>query len=724
MANLTLSALLCISFVINTSAYIEDIISPFFKVKEGGRSELLTIGHNKNPTFFSADTPLEPQNSQVGTSSNDASISTDTHKLMDNNILGTSENWYPLHFQSGSSVFQNDKFADDTRLPHYSYVSSTSLETSARKQSDYLTNEKTAISGLISGKTNDITHFVNNNFNKPQDTFSNLQVNNDFLFPGDSFQSQNNLEHHKKNNNNVDLYHLPSNFAPNNPRSYQPEVESFIYPWKMSEPNLQLNNLNPAHIEEYQPLHPVYHYHKGLKADNNSNGNIFGHYFYNNLEKSKIHNQQQFTNVKSEIQISDYFNDLSGLPSQLYAMRTQTPQVSLDTKLAFLSDGSWQNGFYQKVAQFQHMKGQKEIPASKKIVPRKKIIKTSTGVNKKNTSRYKKYKTLPIVSSDVLAEEVIRAKGVQLNNIEEHNFKNNLLKVMWSNNGSPLNIDFFERVEDRIQKIKAEEVKEAVSHMFFEIRKFMEIKQSENFFLKPEDLVNFFPIIYSQKNGNIEELSFKNYYSDVNNYSYTRFEMLTYLIRNSSSNGIYNNFFSQDYYTGTEKLLKTTVRQEKKITRIRDKTLKKRKNYILSIRKRLFLITNVINKVLIYKDHEFNFYQKQTEALEIFDEVFQKVDLFHIRSRNRNTDKKMPISSVTTESADYLGWQLTIDLSRGFTSLRYEAGHLMLILRFWFFKSHSSIYKATEFLSIEIGFWCFWKNFIYSVMELDTGTWF
>ncbi|CAH7677681.1 hypothetical protein PPACK8108_LOCUS12862 [Phakopsora pachyrhizi] len=106
MANLTLSALLCISFVINTSAYIEDIISPFFKVKEGGRSELLTIGHNKNPTFFSADTPLEPQNSQVGTSSNDASISTDTHKLMDNNILGTSENWYPLHFNQVLQFFR------------------------------------------------------------------------------------------------------------------------------------------------------------------------------------------------------------------------------------------------------------------------------------------------------------------------------------------------------------------------------------------------------------------------------------------------------------------------------------------------------------------------------------------------------------------------------------------------------------------------------------------
>ncbi|CAH7690412.1 hypothetical protein PPACK8108_LOCUS25758 [Phakopsora pachyrhizi] len=139
MAHLTLVAILCISIVINTSAYIEDITSPFFKVEEGGRSEHLTTGCSQYPPFFSTDTPLELLKSQAGTSSYKSSIGTDTYRPMNNKIVGLSEkNWYPLNSQSGSSVFQNGKFVDDTRLSHYSEVSSIIQENLVSKQSDHL----------------------------------------------------------------------------------------------------------------------------------------------------------------------------------------------------------------------------------------------------------------------------------------------------------------------------------------------------------------------------------------------------------------------------------------------------------------------------------------------------------------------------------------------------------------------------------------------------------
>ncbi|CAH7690411.1 hypothetical protein PPACK8108_LOCUS25757 [Phakopsora pachyrhizi] len=432
----------------------------------------------------------------------------------------------------------------------------------------------------------------------------------------------------------------------------------------MPKPNFRSANLNAAHLEEYQPLQPVNNYHQSSKAGPSLSENQIGHSFDYNSIQSEVQSRLQFSDVNYERQISDYFDDLTRLPRQLNTKGTQDPQASFESEPKSLSDESRRFFYKQDGENPQYAKKLKDISVSKKNNLIKKRTKTSTEVNN-DTNKYKKPKILPPVSSGLLTWKDIRAKDMQLKNLEEHNSQINLLEVMWSHNGSPLNINFFKRIENILQNIEIKEVRGAVTYLFSRVTKFMESLKSENFFIEPENLVEFLPTISNQKYGNIEELSFKKYYPQVTNYSYNKFGMLTYLIKKSSSTGFYNKFFPNEYYASTEKLLKILERQEKKTTKKRAKALKNRKNFILSIRKTLFLITKVINRVLINKDHELSFHQKQMEALEIFDEVFQKIDLSCIRSSTHNTEDKMALKSVKTESPDYLGRQLSINISRG-----------------------------------------------------------
>ncbi|KAI8444800.1 hypothetical protein BY996DRAFT_6425272 [Phakopsora pachyrhizi] len=628
MTNVVLFVLLAVSIINNTSSFTRYIKSPFLKVKEGSKNELQTSGHGQDSTSFSKNSPLD----------------------------------FP--------IVEYGQYTDDERPSHYSDVSLTTPlkklwkgplsasqrfhshpETSVRKHCEHLTNKEPVITGLLPGnkfgQTSKITDDGSINLDKPQDAFSNLKL---------------------KNYNNIGCHHLPGKIPPSNPWIFHREAESFSYHGKTTKPYLLTDNSNLALYKVYQPLQPVYYSHLNSKSDPKYDGKHLDHSLYYNLQQTNFQTQQQFSKLSSANQNSDYFEGLSGPPHQFHVMGTQYPQSVPDgIRLNF------QNYDEEKP---QHEEISKDI--SEKPDRSKKRNIEHTKSEGKHGSSLKRYKTLPLASSNLLAKESLRLKGFQSKNLKEHNVEINLLEVLWSHNGSPLSIDFCKRVEDKIQKIQIEEVKEAIAYLFSNVRKYMTMKDSDIFSMKPADIVPFFKCYSSTRYESIEDLTYKYYHSGVSNYNYRKFEMLVNQMRSLRSARCYDSFFPQEYYTGTKELMKSLEEQAINISKRRINPFKNRENFILSMRKTLFLIASVINKVFLNDIDPCKFVQKQKEALEIFDEIFVKVDLACMRPAKDDQKNNKPQESFATKSAEYLAKRITIDVSRGLLGPKIEASYLIL----------------------------------------------
>ncbi|CAH7690406.1 expressed protein [Phakopsora pachyrhizi] len=656
---------------------------------------------------------------------------------MENKVIGTSETiWHSPGYKSGSPVVKNWKIRDDERPSHYSDASTTAARINIRngqflssqsfhshpeilvsKHSDHLISEKTAITGLLSGnkvQKNEITHDGNINFDKPPDTFPNLQLENNYLASRNPFALNDKPERNLKNNNKMGLYNRPRDISSSNPWSFQPEVESFNDHEKKTE---------PGHVtEDFKTLQPVYYSDPNSKADPEFDKNHLHNSLGNNLQQTRIPTQQQFTKLNFAEQNLDYFDGLSGRPHQFHIVGTQEPQASLESESESVPDEFWLNFLNQDVEYPQNDEIKKDTsPSEKKKSSRRKNEGFEKSKKKKGSS-LKRSKTLPLASSNLLAEKIPKVKGFQLKILKEHNIEIDLLKVIWGHDGLPLSIDFFKRVEERVRKIQIKEVKEAIAYLFGRVITYMNEKSSNFFSMRPADLVPFFRFFSSTPHENIEDLIYKHYHSEVSNYNRRKFEMFVYQMRSLRTARRYDSFFPQGYYTGTKELLKSLEEQEDNKTEKNIRTLKNRKNFVLSIRKTLYLITNVINKVFLNDIDSYKFDQKQEEALEIFDQVFMKVNLACLRPKKDDPKNNKPQESFATESAEYLAKQMTIDISRGLLSPKIEASYLMSILKFWLFKSHKSFYEVLMQVPNEFEFYFFWKDLIFSVMELDLGT--